>query len=196
MLCGVAFIIYICYNLENVFEVIIVNEVMYCEKCGYVGHIMFNKKCKNCKLKMKLLPEKIKYKYHIFVEDWAQISDEEIISREKDFVIGELKNTPIFSMKEYQKQVQKQLKINYELDEWHKKRDEEYRNKILNKNLVRIQKESDKVNCVPKCPICGSSNIHKITVGTRAVKTAAFGVVGAVDDAGKTYKCGNCGSKF
>ena len=27
-------------------------------------------------------------------------------------------------------------------------------------------------------------------------KTAAFGVVGAIDDAGKTYKCGNCGSKF
>ncbi len=49
---------------------------------------------------------------------------------------------------------------------------------------------------VPKCPICGSTNINKITIGSRAVKTAVFGVVGAVDDAGKTYKCGNCGSKF
>lgn len=51
-------------------------------------------------------------------------------------------------------------------------------------------------NCVPKCPICSSTNIKKITVGSRAVKTAVFGVVGAVDDAGKTYKCGNCGSRF
>lgn len=51
-------------------------------------------------------------------------------------------------------------------------------------------------NNVVKCPICRSTNINKITVGSRAVKTAAFGVVGAVDDAGKTYKCGNCGSKF
>lgn len=54
----------------------------------------------------------------------------------------------------------------------------------------------DKVNNVPKCPICGSTNINKITLTTRAVKTAAFGVVGAVDDAGKTWKCGNCGSRF
>lgn len=49
---------------------------------------------------------------------------------------------------------------------------------------------------VPKCPICGSANINKITVGSRAVKTAVFGVYGAVDDAGKTYKCGKCGCKF
>lgn len=54
----------------------------------------------------------------------------------------------------------------------------------------------DKVNNVPKCPICGSTNINKITLTTRAVKTATFGVVGAVDDAGKTWKCGNCGSRF
>lgn len=54
----------------------------------------------------------------------------------------------------------------------------------------------DKVNNIPKCPICGSTNINKITLTIRAVKTAAFGVVGAVDDAGKTWKCGNCGSRF
>jgi len=30
----------------------------------------------------------------------------------------------------------------------------------------------------------------------RTVKTAAFVVYGAVDDAGKTWKCNNCGSKF
>lgn len=49
---------------------------------------------------------------------------------------------------------------------------------------------------IPKCPICGSTNIKKITIRNRAVKTAVFGVVGAIDDAGKTYKCENCGSKF
>ena len=47
------------------------DEVMYCEKCGHVGHIVFSKKCKNCGTKMKLLPENLKYKYHIFVEDRA-----------------------------------------------------------------------------------------------------------------------------
>jgi len=48
----------------------------------------------------------------------------------------------------------------------------------------------------PKYPGCGSTNINKITIGSRAIKTAAFGVIGAVDNAGKTYKCESCGSKF
>lgn len=64
------------------------------------------------------------------------------------------------------------------------------------KNPVQIQKEKDKVNHMPKYSICASGNIQKITVGTKVVKTAAFGVIGAIDDAGKTYKCENYGSKF
>ena len=49
---------------------------------------------------------------------------------------------------------------------------------------------------IPKCPICQSTNLKKITFTKRAVKTAVFGAVGAIDDAGKTYRCENCGSKF
>ena len=49
---------------------------------------------------------------------------------------------------------------------------------------------------VPKCPVCGSTSLKKISLTTRAVKTAVFGTIGAIDDAGKTYKCENCGSKF
>ena len=168
------------------------DKVMYCEKCGHVGHIVFNKKCKNCGTKMKLLPEELKYKYHIFVEDWAQTSDDEELVRKNNFVMGELKNNPLFSMEHYQKQVQKKIQLNQRLSEWEKQ-------KMLErqaKNLAQMQKAKDKQNCIPKCPICGSTNIHKISLTTRSVKTAAFGVVGAVDDAGKTWKCGNCGGKF
>lgn len=59
-----------------------------------------------------------------------------------------------------------------------------------------MQKDKDKQNYIPKYTICRLANINKITVGSRVVKTAVFGIIGAVDDAGKTYKCGNCGSKF
>lgn len=192
MPCGVAFLFCLCYNLERWKVVSKMDEVMYCEKCGHVGHIVFSKKCKNCGTKMKLLPEELKYKYHIFVEDWAQTSDEEELLRKENFVMGELKDNSLFSMEDYQIQVQKKIKINQRLNDYEKR-------KLLEqqaKNLARMQKENDKQNCIPKCPICGSTNIDKITVGSRAVKTAIFGVVGAVDDAGKTYKCGNCGSKF
>lgn len=60
---------------------------------------------------------------------------------------------------------------------------------------VSNNKKTD-FNNTPKCPTCGSTNIQKISTTERAVKTALFGVIGAVDDAGKTYKCENCGSKF
>lgn len=165
---------------------------MYCERCGQVYHIAFSKKCDFCGTKMKLLPEELKYKYHIFVEDWSQTSDEEKLLREENFVMGELKNDPLFSMEYYQKQVQKQIQLNQRLNEYEKRKMLEQQAK----NLARIQKEKDKQNCIPKCPICGSTNVNKITIGSRAAKTAVFGVLGAVDDAGKTYKCGNCGSRF
>lgn len=160
-------------------------KVMYCERCGQVYHIVFSKKCDFCRTKMKLLPEELKYKYHIFVEDWTQTSDEEALLRKENFVNGELRNNPLFSMQDYEKQVQKQIQLNQELNDWKKQ-----------KMLAQIQKEKDKQSCIPKCPIWGSTNINKISIGGRAVKTAVFGVIGAVDDAGKTYKCENCGSKF
>lgn len=47
----------------------------------------------------------------------------------------------------------------------------------------------------PKCPICGSTRLTKISALTKAAKISAFGIYGA-GDIGKTYKCNNCGVKF
>lgn len=49
---------------------------------------------------------------------------------------------------------------------------------------------------LPKCPSCGSVDTSKIGTGTKVAKTAAFGVVGAMSDAGKTWKCCKCGCKW
>lgn len=49
---------------------------------------------------------------------------------------------------------------------------------------------------LPHCPSCGSVDINKIGTGTKVAKTAAFGVVGAMSDAGKTWKCCKCGTKW
>lgn len=48
----------------------------------------------------------------------------------------------------------------------------------------------------PKCPTCGSYSISKITVTKKATKTFLFGIFGAMDDAGKTWKCNNCGTTW
>ena len=48
---------------------------------------------------------------------------------------------------------------------------------------------------IPKCPICGSTDLQKITLTKKAGKIALFGIFGMGDN-GKTWKCKNCGSKF
>ena len=96
------------------------DEVRYCEKCGYAGHVLFSKKCKNCKIKMKILPEEFKQKYNIFNDSWLQIGAqingfsnntiigtineelalrEEMIARINNFVMNELANSSLFSLK-------------------------------------------------------------------------------------------------
>lgn len=58
----------------------------------------------------------------------------------------------------------------------------------------RIERQ-EALHPTPKCPICGSTNLTKISVVTTAAKIYAFGIYGA-GDVGKTYRCNNCGSKF
>ena len=180
---------------------------MYCEKCGHVGGTLFNKTCKKCGIKLKLLPEEMKQKYNIFNDSWSLLFSElsmldtvegesrridELLSRKNDFIMNEVANNPLFSIEEYEKQVQNDRESFYSISQYHKNQIGERQAQ----NLAQIQKEKNKQNCIPKCPICGSANVNKITMGTRAIKTAVFGVVGAVDDAGKTWKCNDCGSKF
>lgn len=48
---------------------------------------------------------------------------------------------------------------------------------------------------IPKCPICGSTSLSKITNAHKASKILMFGIFGMGDN-GKTWRCNNCGSKF
>ncbi len=96
--------------------------VSYCKKCGYIGHVLFNKKCKNCGTKLNLLSEEMKQKYRIFNDDWSALifeirrleTDEEkskrideILSRKDNFIKNEVANNPLFSMEEYENQIKK-----------------------------------------------------------------------------------------
>lgn len=62
-------------------------------------------------------------------------------------------------------------------------------------NQITKEREERKQANVPKCPICGSTNLSKITITHKAGKIALFGIFGMGDN-GKTWKCNNCGSKF
>lgn len=167
------------------------DEVMYCEKCGFVGHVLFSKKCKNCKIKMKMLQSNIKFKYHIFVEDWHETSDEEKIQRKENFVMGELFNNPLFSIDEYNKQVQKHIELNQELAEWHKRKQLEQQSK----NITIMLKDEEKRNISVTCPYCKSTNTSKITITNKAVHTSVFGIW-SMSRNSKEWHCNNCKSDF
>lgn len=48
---------------------------------------------------------------------------------------------------------------------------------------------------VPRCPICQSTKLAKISTG-RKILEGGFGGIWGMDIMGKTYECRNCGSKF
>lgn len=48
---------------------------------------------------------------------------------------------------------------------------------------------------MPKCPVCSSTKIHKISMTNKAASAIAFGVL-AAGHVSKTYKCDICGAKF
>lgn len=62
-------------------------------------------------------------------------------------------------------------------------------------NLIYGSVSSYTPKNTPKCPICQSTNLSKITTVQKAGKIALFGIFGMGDN-GKTWKCNNCGSKF
>ena len=50
------------------------------------------------------------------------------------------------------------------------------------------------VRNVPHCPTCGSENVTKISLGSKAVGGAMFGIFSS--NIRKSYKCNNCGYKW
>ena len=47
----------------------------------------------------------------------------------------------------------------------------------------------------PRCPICGSKNLSRISKGQTTAKLLVLGVL-AAGDAGKAWMCEDCGSRF
>lgn len=72
------------------------------------------------------------------------------------------------------------------------------KNHIISKRpagLAGTREENRWSEDIPKCPICGSANIHKISMTNKAVSALAFGVF-AAGHVSKTFKCDACGAKF
>ena len=53
---------------------------------------------------------------------------------------------------------------------------------------------ADNTQHIPHCPICGSTNIEKISTIRKAASQIMFGIFSST--IGKTFVCKNCGAKF
>ncbi len=67
---------------------------------------------------------------------------------------------------------------------------------IERQRINQRKQESLKQTPIISCPICQSTNLSKISIAKKAVKIGFFGIFGAIDDAGKIWRCNSCGSKF
>ena len=60
---------------------------------------------------------------------------------------------------------------------------------------AKSNKVINKTTFIPKCPVCGSTNIEKINGINKIGKIVAFGIF-ATNSVSKTFHCKNCGYKF
>lgn len=56
------------------------------------------------------------------------------------------------------------------------------------------QSQSTQQPSVPHCPTCGSSNIHKISITSKAINASLFGLLG--NKRTKQFHCNNCGYEW
>ncbi|CDA73713.1 putative uncharacterized protein [Ruminococcus sp. CAG:579] len=108
---------------------------------------------------------KVILRYRAYAEKQAKRDEEEII-REYEIKLGVSPSVPYSSF-----------------------------NSASTKPAFRQTKKEDIDEYVPKCPICGSTDLTQISTVKKAAKVATFGIYGA-GDIGKTWRCNNCKSKF
>jgi hypothetical protein len=187
--------------------IIDVNYKSFCPICGYCELTLIKTIdiCPVCNNKMKKTNFLQRRKFDDFNQE--QLYDyiqKEIIKTNFDSKMVELRKK--YEQRKYAEYQQQEQERN-------KKHDEKitaYENKYLSfveeaqsQGILRSRAEDiasyamqHNMYSLPHCPNCGSVDVSKISAGTKIVKTAAFGVIGAISDSGKTWKCNKCNCKW
>ncbi len=106
-----------------------------------------------------------------------------------------------YHMKAYSKATNEILRLKnlYEEENFDKPTPPVRQSKINDNQNQKINTPSENQHasniCIPKCPICGSTDLVRIDTSKKVLKVIAFGLYGA-GDIGKTWRCNNCKSKF
>lgn len=127
---------------------------------------------------------------HTFIDSRLKDSYYNLKSENKEICCycgGKLNENPFTIDDKFDKELVEKREIKYAKIRQHDK--EEFAKLMKEKNIGQTP-----IN-TPKCPICGSTNLSKISALHKAGKIGLFGIFGMGDN-GKTWKCNGCGSKF
>lgn len=140
----------------------------YCPKCGNIIIPPENdKKCNYCG--EECLPTHISTS-DVLHHDWEKLPNQIIL---EEYV----KPNPLFDEELYNKRIALE------------KRQEE----ATSNRLYMEKQQAQKAN-VPKCPTCGSTNVHPISTAKKAFGFALVGLFSS--NLGKSYECDNCKYKW
>lgn len=166
-------------------------ELLFCNKCGNVSSSDNNEigdRCWSCNVgkfigtgidNPKSYAEVIEEYKKTHNGDYPSVKESDEMLREKYFygkLDSEVSKAAV-EKREYSESPEGVEEQNRITDRWYAKQN------------------AQKFSTGPKCPICGSTNLKKITGTRKAMKIGLFGLFGA-GDLGKTYQCEQCGAKF
>ena len=157
--------------LENLGVIIYMETIFgYCDKCGsWYINVSFDKtSCYFCKnFPLKEIPHQYTDNFRWRDGDGKQAFIEEVVKKSPN------------------------------LDQYlfeHKDEIIKAENDDMNAKMAIGRAVLEGKNRAAQCPSCGSSNISKIGIISRAVSTSLFGL--ASSKIGKTHKCNNCGTTW
>ena len=147
-------------------------RLMFCDKCGKVSTCsQSGDKCYWCK------------KGHFFDSGLDYSEARKIVEKDYHVVLGD------YSLGQIDEFLRKRFFYNSSFNNTTQKA-------VDSRNAYELayrQKKQD--NNTPKCPICGSTYLRKVTATRKILKVGLFGRLGT-GDLGKTYQCCKCGAKF
>ena len=142
---------------------------VYCDKCGDITIIYpgFSEKCSVCDNNLKIVPNEY---FADKTSNGLFLSDEMKQKLINDLVI----TSP-----------------NFDAD-WFQRKDKilEDRRKRYDEKRKKEKAFQNEQSNIPKCPTCSSTDIKKISMTSKAVNTAIFGLFGTKRH--KTFHCNNC----
>lgn len=136
-----------------------------CPKCGNIRGSFTKDKCDRCNTD-------VIYTNIDSFDGYYHLSDEDMDKIKSELYEKYVFNSPLYNETAFNRRIRLEA-------EW----SEEY------------DREEEERKHIPHCPICGSANVHKISLGNKIGAAAIFNVF-SIGHISKTFKCGNCGAKF